>query len=473
MWLVAVILAGYLAPARGIGFVLGGFLALGLMAVGVVEPRWLLIIYVFWLGVGYDASRAWAEAGLPLGSPGRAIGLLLLVAWPLYRMRIARQRPLLDFRWSLLWFAPLFFSALLADQLNNDPSAIVGVTLATVLLGPVTYILLVDLIDTTVWFRRALYALAAQQVLQAGLSLYVLQGGAVPDLLLGTGFTDLRAAGLALDPNLYAIHMLALASLGLALLARGLSVRARVTGVTLAVLATIAIILSLSRGGLVALGAMVLFGGLFRRKDLPLYIALLILTSVAVFGATTLVEQWLSDALAARQIALYFEGERQGLWQIYLAVLSNQPFGLGLNAGMHPEIVRRVLAQYGVLGLAPHNLILDVWADLGLQGLVAFLGLVVVTIRSWLSCRYLTQVIPGRLDMEHAFNTLCLVGIGSGFIFTQGYYLKLVWVALALPLCLEKIARREAAVETSRATPIPITLAGQISGLPPANAGAP
>jgi O-antigen ligase len=439
----AVLVAGYLAPSMGVVFVLGGFIALGMIVIGLVEPRWLLTIFIFWIGVGYDASRVWTEAGLPFDSPGRAVGIMILASWPLYRMRVARQRPLFDFRWSTLWFVPFVLSALFAGQLNNEPTAILGVSLVTVLLGPVTYILLVDLIDSTVWFRRAIYALAAQQALQAGLSLYVLQGGTVPDLLQGAGFTNMRAAGLALDPNLYALHMLTAVALGLALVARGVTTRSRTTGIAIAALATIAIILSLSRGGLVALGSMVAFGGLFRRKDLPLYFAFLIVAAIAIFGATVMAEQWLSEAVAMRQYALYYDADRLGVWQIYIGVLESRPFGLGLNATFHPEIIRQMLTQYGLLGLAPHNLILDVWADLGIQGLVSFLALVVVTVRAWLSCRRLAQANPGRLDVEYAFTTLCLVGIGFGFMFMHGYYLKLIWLVLALPLCLEKIALKD------------------------------
>jgi O-antigen ligase len=443
LWVVTILSVGLLTPTTGSAFILGVFVALILLLLGLVEPRWLIVFYAFWLGAGHDASRIWTDLGLPLGSATRAVGILIVVLWPLYRVRTARQRRLLDFPASMLWLIPFVIALIVASQLNNEPIVVFGVSLETVLLGPVTYLMLVDLIDSPAWLRRVIYALAAQQVLQAGLVLYVMQGGAVPELLQGNTFSNMRAAGTALDPNLLAMYMLTLAALGLALLTLGGALRSQVFGILLAGLATVAIVLSFSRSGVLSLAAMVAAGAMFRRKDLFLYISLLIFATVAILSINAVVSGWLPSALALREYTIYYDADRLVVWRAYLETLITQPLGLGLNAGFHPQIVRQMWAQYGLLGLAPHNLLLDVWADLGLQGLIPFLALLVVSVKAALSCRRLVRENPGRREVETAFVILCLIGFGVSFIFYHGYYLKMLWLVLALPVCLERILLRE------------------------------
>jgi len=261
-----------------------------------------------------------------------------------------------------------------------------------------------------------------------------------------------RATGTIGDPNELAAALL----VGLALaagfaLARGLSPALRLVGVLAVPLCAAGIFLSLSRGGLIALAALLVAGTILAGRWRGAVTAILV--AVAVGGVVYFTQ--LAPPSARERITTANGGSgRSDLWTVGWRMVQAHPIGgVGVgnfqavsgNYALQPGFLRRADLIFSEEPKVAHNTYLQVMAETGIPGLLFFLG----TIATCLACALrAARIWAKRHDVVmEAFArsvTLGLIGMLTADFFISQMYSKLLWATLALGPVLLAIARHEA-----------------------------
>lgn len=212
------------------------------------------------------------------------------------------------------------------------------------------------------------------------------------------------AAAFGINPNSVAIYLEPLIALaaGFALFDRG---RRRWLGVGVLTILLIAEAATLSRGGLLALAALVVIA--FVTVGAVTFRAALLAAAVA--GALIL---WQLPFVGLR--IKYFLVDpahtlfgRFHIWSATLRMLRDHPiFGAGINAYQTTMAPYRATDAYKVAEPYPHNIVLTTWTELGLLGLAAFIYILgALIIRPWKA-----------LATSFGLYRPVLWGLGSAFI---------------------------------------------------------
>lgn len=205
-----------------------------------------------------------------------------------------------------------------------------------------------------------------------------------------------------------------------------------------------------SRGGLVALAcgvaAGVLLGGRWRYKALTV----LVCASAAVGIYVTTV--------APHRAQAHLSGTgstgRSDLWKVGLRVFETHPIG-GAGAGNFSSVSVDYVQQVDNIGAGQyiisqkpkpvHNTYLELLADLGIPGLIAFLAIVVGSVSAAMKAAHIYERL-GDTGAELMSRCVALGVIAelTGAFFITATPLKLLWLILALPFPLLAVARAEA-----------------------------
>ena len=262
------------------------------------------------------------------------------------------------------------------------------------------------------------------------------------------------------DANFFAMIELVALPLVLSLAARTEAQWARfgLYGVVLVIVG--AVFSSLSRGGLIALGAIVLGVTVlpwrtFFRSPRQKLIVLLVLV-IAVFGAYKMTSQ----ALSARVEAVFTSQGQTGsgrlnAWRAAYTSIQRRPFdGLGYGA-FQSSANELMLSTSGVdlsnfrlrpNGLFAHSAYIGTAAELGIPGLVLFLGLLISTGTT-------LRRIAGQADESGAVSTrrlanallVSLVGWSVAAIFLSAETSRSIWILIGITLSLPKLLEAEIA----------------------------
>jgi O-antigen ligase len=376
-------------------------------------------------------------------SPSKAAGLLLAVAWLARFSSSARgERDLFADHPNLTWVLIAFFSWATLSLVWSSSTSVALESLfryaPDILLFPIAY--------TAVRTRRDLLLVLGAIVFGAfvAASFGVLQP---PDPSLAEG----RATGTIGDPNeLAAVLLVGLAlAAGLAL-GRDRSPLVRLaSGLTVALCAA-GVFLSLSRGGLIALGALMVAGTIFAgkwRRAITLMLVAIATGGVLYFTALA--------PLPARERITTADGGagRSDIWKLGLRMVRAHPV-TGVGVGNFPTVSANYALQPGTLQRADlvfssapkvtHNTYLEVLSEMGFPGFLLFMG----ALLSCLGCALKAARLWGRsgqAEMEAVARAvfLGLVGMLVADFFISQMYSKLLWVMLALCPALLALARSE------------------------------
>jgi len=228
-------------------------------------------------------------------------------------------------------------------------------------------------------------------------------------------------------------------------------------------LCMLGIFLSLSRGGLLALGAALLtavvVGGRWRRGMATAAVGLVAVT-VVYFG--------LFASLPARERVLDVGNAggtgRNDIWTIGWRMVQDEPV-LGVGAGNFPLAAPAYLVRAGTFErgdlvlIAPkvaHNTTLQVLAETGVPGAALFVGIVGFSLLCLLSA---AKRFAALGDVRHELLTrallVALVGYLVAAFFISENYSKLLWLLVALGPATLQLARR-AEAEAPAPTPTPL-----------------
>ena len=271
-----------------------------------------------------------------------------------------------------------------------------------------------------------------------------------------------RATGTVGDPN----ELAALLLVGLTLstgvvLGRGRSPLLRIVAGFTIVLCAAGIFLSLSRGGLVAMGVVLIAGTMLAGR----WRVILTVMFVTVAAGGVLYFTALAPLPARERITTSNGGSgRSDIWKLGLRMVRAHPI-TGVGVGNFPVVSPDYALQPGTLVRADlifseapkitHNTYLQVLSEMGFPGLAFFLAAVV----SCLACALKAARIwarRGQENMEALARSvlLALLGLLAADFFISQMYSKLLWIMLALGPVLLSVARSE------RDEPLEESLAG-------------
>jgi len=262
-----------------------------------------------------------------------------------------------------------------------------------------------------------------------------------------------RATGTVGDPNELAAALLVGLALGAGFaVARGCSSALRLGGLLAVPLCAAGIFLSVSRGGLIALGAMLVAGTVVAGRWRVAVAALL----VAVAAGGVLYFTQLAP-LPARERVLASNGGsgRSELWKVGLRIVRAHTVG-GVGVGNSEHAAANYVLQPGVIHRSSlifssepfpvHNTYLQVLVEMGVPGLLLFLAVIVVCLGCALrAARLAVQRRDVTLEALARAVFLALIGMLVADFFISVQYSKLLWTLLALCPAMLVIARYEAA----------------------------
>ena len=334
---------------------------------------------------------------------------------------------LLRSRTPLIWRSPFTLPALLfivagAIAVLAAPSRTAGLGLyRAYIIEPIAFgLVLTNVLRTP---RRA--ALVA-----AGLGLGAAVAGLANSYVVLSGLIN-HTYDVAVTPpvviystaNAVALYIVPVTALAISLALYASSPAERLGGAALVVIGTIVTALSFSRGGYLALAAVVLGAVLLhRRRLLLLGLALLGLAGVAVIPPIRhriLIE---TQNVYGNTIQ-----SRLDLWTAAVKLIEHRPlFGAGLSGFQQMSAPYYTHFHTFADFIDPHNIVLNFWVETGLLGVIAFTWIMVVGFRaSWRGWRegpagwrayhlgvllaLVAVVVHGMVDVPYFKNDLSLL----------------------------------------------------------------
>jgi len=269
-----------------------------------------------------------------------------------------------------------------------------------------------------------------------------------------TGLSEIaeRATGTIGDPNELAAALLLGLGVGAGLaLSRGQSLALRLGGAMAIPICAMGIFLSLSRGGLIALGILLVAGPVLGGRWRGVLACFLVLIAVAGVLYFTQVA-----SLPARERVTTADGGsgRSDLWTIGLRMVKAHPLeGVGVgnfqilspDYVLQPGVLKRTDLIFASVPKITHNTYLEVTTEMGIPGLLLFMLIVMGSLSCALQAARLWST-SGDVGMEALARgaLLALIGMLVADFFISQTYDKLLWIMLAIGPAMLALARREA-----------------------------
>jgi O-antigen ligase len=275
------------------------------------------------------------------------------------------------------------------------------------------------------------------------------------------------------DANDFALVMVVTIPFALYFLRGGNERKGRLLGLISLGFILLGIVKSGSRGGFIALIAVMIYV-LVRYRSIPrkvrMSIALAGVAFIAVLGSD---KYWTQISTIANPEGDYNWTDpvgRKAVWERGLGYVEHSPiFGVGLRAFPIAEgesdLARSLSAQNrGFKWSVAHNSFLETAAELGIPGLIVFISFFVVSIRMLIAVRPGGKYGPWVTSREQAIAQM-LIGSFLGFmiagVFVSAEYFSYLYFLLGMVIGLDKILRlRRDAAWAALAMARPVRLGG-------------
>ena len=223
--------------------------------------------------------------------------------------------------------------------------------------------------------------------------------------------------------NAVALYVVPIVALAISLALYGIRQEERWAGAAFVVIGTLVAALSFSRGGYLALAAVVLGAVLFHRRRL-LMLGLAVLGLVGLFLVPPIRHRILIETQNVYGNTIQ---SRLDLWTAAVKLIEHRPlFGAGLSG--FQQMSAPYYSHFHTLAnfIDPHNIVLNFWVETGLLGLIAFTWIMVVGFQvSWRGWRQgpagwrpyhlgvllalVAVVVHGMVDVPYFKNDLSLL----------------------------------------------------------------
>jgi len=392
---------------------------------------------------------------------GGAVSLVLLI--PLvYYIIVKRQRIIVDkpFLMMLLYFCTLLASSVLA---RDKGIALKGLT-SFALEGLALYLLVVNVIRDFNTLRRVIWVVLLAGAFMASITIWqevtmttdntyggLAQRGGVFDTD-ATGVEKMvrtRAAGPVGEQNRYAQVLLVLVPLGVYLMVNAGTRASQITALVLTIIVLAGILLTFSRGGFVSLVAIVALMpalGLLRARHL------LIPGLAAILAVPVILPEYIVRIQSMARVPGLFSSHEErpdtsvsrryagniATWEVF----KQHPI-IGVGPGHFAKYYSSAYVNRGGLAIQSrnfrgHNLYLEVMSEVGLIGLLAFLGIIGSIARRLYKLRRSVDVEGA--DLAKAF-LLSILGYLLSAMFLHLAYPRYFFLLLALAASTARLVK--------------------------------
>lgn len=269
-----------------------------------------------------------------------------------------------------------------------------------------------------------------------------------------------RLSGPVGDPNFFAQVMVVLALLGVERLLHERSLLWKIVAAWAAAASTLTVVFTFSRGATIALVlALILFFWIYKLKPAQLIVILVLGAAMLAFAPPTYYQRVLSiaDVLpsANGQINIREDRAIQGRASENLTawvMLMDRPLlGVGLSnfSYLYQDYTKSLGLAPSASNRSPHNLYLEVAAETGVVGLLVFLTMVTVAMRSVLRTRkrFMDAGMQDYANMTTGF-AIAFAGYLLAALFVHAayarYFYLLLGIAFALPNLVEETEEESA-----------------------------
>jgi O-antigen ligase len=249
------------------------------------------------------------------------------------------------------------------------------------------------------------------------------------------------------DANDFATFVVTALPLGLYFLHDGRRTVTRVLGGLALAILTVAFVRTGSRGGFLALLAVVTFV-VVRYTGIALRWRVCATALIVVIVLGTASDQYwrqMSTIVSDTDYNHTEESGRMQIWRRGIGYMLDDPlFGVGPGnfqsaEGMLSPFAARQQFGIGVRWNAAHNTYIQAGAELGIPGLAMFIGMIASTFRSLSRAKRLAvPPDPAHLSLVHALMA-ALIGLVVGAFFLSFAYSELLYTLVAIAAGLEKI----------------------------------
>lgn len=365
----------------------------------------------------------------------------------------------------LLYGAVMFVSSLGALNLG-----LADERLSDLLKGLLIFVVVTNLTTSKLTLKRVVWALVASGAILATISVYQVLTGAYDQDFGGFGRTKValivgesrepRIAGSLSDPNFYAQILVMLVPLALYRLWDEPSFgRKLLAGYALAV-TTLAAIFTYSRGGAIALALVLLLAVLHKRVSVKYFLlGLLALAPLVLFvpegfqgrvGTLTELAPNSEDGSAGTEGEDSSFRHRKMLMAAAQEMFADHPM-MGVGPGNYTEHFDEYSGQVGMTMRSfdnfgqqqfPHNLYLEVAAETGIVGLLAFFAIIAGTALS-LRLAYRSFRDAGETGSANVVASLALSAVAflTTSLFLHGTYIRYFWLSCAISAAARQIGR--------------------------------
>jgi O-antigen ligase len=441
------------AVALAVGVLSGVNPALGVAAaMGVAFT--LVVLSDITIGVCLFAFATFVEILPQSGSLSlfKAIGLLLALSWVAAAATRENTDSLFSARPFLAWLI-IAFLGWATISLTWAESTSAGMTSLT---RYVLNLALFPILWTAIRTRQHVVWLIAAIVI--GATVAAIAGIITPPTPSNEGFESAsRASGTIGDPNEFAaVLVVGLVLAGTFVVDRETSPTLRLAAGGSAFLCVMGILLSLSRGGLIAMAcaliASVFIGGRWRT-------VIAVAAAVMTFGAVFYFAAFASVPARERVTTVQGGSGRTSLWTVAWRMVEAHPVR-GVGAGNFPVSSIHYLLRPGVILRTDHiigkpdvthNTYLQIQTELGIVGLLGFLTILGISLTSVVkAARTFARRGDRRMEIIARGVFVTLVGLLAADFFISEMYNKLLWLLLALGPVLLGVALRPAVASARR-----------------------
>jgi putative inorganic carbon (hco3(-)) transporter len=446
-----------------------GFLAVGIatsVCVVLIRPQLATPLVVFLI-----ASNTPAVLANRHGVPAAAAALVpFLLVLPLMSTLLRRERLIVT---PVTLLLALYLVVQIVAGLHALDMGIVETRLLTFTLeGLLTLFLVTNVVRTYALLRQATWALVAglgflgmvalvQYVTHSWYRSFFGFGQVTSDYFYGL-VEQPRLQGPIGDPNYFAQILLLGIPLGFALAATARSSRHRATALAATGCMFAGILFTYSRGAVVAF--LLAFALLVALRQIKarygvILALLLVVTVAAVPSYRERVESLTSVGGAGAPVGAAAASDSSVAGRVTemhaaLLVWADHPV-LGVGPSQFPLYYQRYAllvggevhksVRYGPSkgsspGRVTHDVFLGIAADLGIVGLLVFLSILAVALRSlWRACSYRVNVPPALAALNAAYLVAIVSYLAAG-VFLELAYERYFWLILALACCAVRLA---------------------------------
>jgi putative inorganic carbon (hco3(-)) transporter len=293
------------------------------------------------------------------------------------------------------------------------------------------FILVTGLIDSMTRLYRGLLTLIGSVAIT---SLYV-----VRDWSFNRSLPDYRPGGVSGDANYYALCAVTalVLALHLALSGRPRSEKLFLYGCI--GMTTVGFLMAASRGGMLGLAAGLLFFMIRSGRGMRiLAMAALLMTPLLFIVPNTMMQRIRNPGRGDEQAV----EARKTTWKAGLRMIAQHPI-VGVGLGQFENVVTSYEdpSEKLVHSLA-HNTYIEIAAELGIPGLLAYLALLIS------SFRVLTRFAKSRSGQQDPLLREVSIGLQAAFVaaavcafFVSAWWFRFFWFVLFLPACLPAVKR--------------------------------